>query len=97
MSQTTPPTHYVPPVFREKYASAKRLVHLIPDQLARSVPDYPLFSYAKTAKPKDGFHDVSAKDFADAINRASWYLAKLLGPPKNFDTIAYMGSSKSSW
>lgn len=94
MSEAPPPRHDVPAIFRPEFASASRLVHLIPDELAKAVPDHPLFSYPKTAKPQDGFIDVSSRCFANAINRTSWYLADLLGPPKNFDTVAYMGSSK---
>lgn len=64
------------------------------NELAKAVPDHPLFSYPKTAKPQDGFIDVSSRCFANAINRTSWYLENLLGPPQNFDTVAYMGPSE---
>lgn len=94
MSEAPPLRHDVPAVFRPEFASSNRLVHLIPDELAKAVPDHPLFSYPKTAKLQDGFIDVSSRCFANAINRTSWYLADLLGPPKNFDTVAYMGSSE---
>lgn len=94
MSEAPPPRHDIPAIFRPEFASANRLVHLIPDELAKAVPDHPLFSYPKTAKPQDGFIDVSSSCFANAINRTSWYLADLLGTPKNFDTVAYMGSSE---
>lgn len=69
----------VPDVFRSENAATGRLVHLIPDRLAAAVPNHPLFSYAKTSRPQDGFIDVSAKRFANAINRTSWLLLSLLG------------------
>lgn len=94
MSEATLPCHNVPTIFRSGLASASRLVHLIPDELAKAVPDHPLFSYPKTTKPQDGFIDVSSRCFANAINRTSWYLENLLGPTENFDTVAYMGPSE---
>lgn len=94
MSNLTPSQHYVPEVFHSLRAKTGRLVHLIPDEIAREAPDHPLFSYAKGAKPQDGFIDVSAKQFANAVNRTSWYLETFLGKPKGFETVAYMGPSK---
>lgn len=94
MSEAPPPRHDVPAVFQKSQASASRLVHLIPDHLAEAAPDHPLFSYPRTSNLQDGFRDISSRCFANAINRTSWYLRSLLGPPKHFDTVAYMGSSK---
>ncbi|KAI4175639.1 MAG: hypothetical protein LQ343_001510 [Gyalolechia ehrenbergii] len=93
MSQVAPPREDVPAVFQESHASGKRLVHLIPDELAKVVPDHPLFSYPRTTNLSDGFRDISSSCFANAINRTAWYLRSLLGEPKNFDTVAYMGSN----
>ncbi|KAK0614921.1 hypothetical protein B0T17DRAFT_540571 [Bombardia bombarda] len=87
------PRQDIPAVFQRSAASASRLVHLIPDQLAKEVPDHLLFTYAKTAKPQDGFIDVTAKALANGVNRAAWYLRQLLGPPKNFESIGYMGAN----
>lgn len=94
MSEAPLLRHNVPIVFQPGLASASRFVHLIPDELAKAVPDHPLFSYPKTAKPQDGFIDASSRYFANAINRTSWYLENLLGPPKIFDTVAYIGPSE---
>ena len=94
MSEATPPLHDIPKIFQSSSAKPNRLIHLLPEELAKHVPDHALFSYPLTANLQDGFVDVSSRDFANAINRASWYLKSLLGLPKNFDTIAYMGPSK---
>ena len=94
MSQPAPFREDIHPIFQTASARPDRLVHLIPDELAQAVPEHPLFAYPKTTKPQDGFVDVSCKSFADAINRVSWYLRYLLGPPKDFETIAYMGPSE---
>ncbi|KAF7586175.1 hypothetical protein BBP40_009331, partial [Aspergillus hancockii] len=91
MSQAAPPREDIHPIFQTANARPDRLVHLIPDELAKAVPDHPLFSYPNTAKPQDGFVDISCKSFANAVNRVSWYLRYLLGRPKNFETIGYMG------
>ena len=93
MSEAPPPREDLHEIFQPSSASANRLIHMIPDQLAKAVPDHALFSFPKNAKVQDGFIDVSCKSFANAINRTSWYLESQLGKPKNFDTIGYMGSS----
>ena len=95
MSQSSGPQHKIPPVFRLENAVPDRLVHLIPDELARKVPEHPLFAFPKTENPQDGLVEVSAKSFANAINRTSWYLESLLGKgPKGFPSVGYMGSSE---
>ena len=96
MSEASPPRDNVPRIFQSSSASASRLVHLIPDELAGVVPDHPVFSYPKTTKPQDGFVDVSSNSFANGVNRTSWYLASLLGLPKNFETVCYIGPSELS-
>ncbi|KAF2836219.1 putative NRPS-like enzyme [Patellaria atrata CBS 101060] len=91
MSEAPAPRGDIPKVFQASSASANRLIHLIPDKLAKAVPDHVLFSYPKTAKPEDGFKDVSSKCFANAINRVCWYLTSVFGVPKNFNSVGYMG------
>ncbi|KAI8631702.1 acetyl-CoA synthetase-like protein [Xylariaceae sp. FL1651] len=93
MSQSRGPREDIHPVFQSSHASLRRLIHLIPDELAEAVPEHPLFSLAKTEHPRDGFTDVSASCFANAINRAAWWLSESLGQPSNFDTVAYIGSN----
>ena len=96
MSEASPIPHDVAGIFQASRASQSRLVHLIPDQLAEEVPDHVLFAFAKTPKPEDGFVDVTARQFAAAVNRASWFLRDLLGPARDFQTVGYMGPSKLS-
>lgn len=95
MSESSGPQHEIPPVFQLENAVPNRLVHLIPDELAKKVPEHSLFAFPKTNKPQDGLVEVSAKCFANAINRTSWYLESLLGKgPKDFPSVGYMGSSE---
>ncbi|KAI9700612.1 MAG: hypothetical protein M1836_001979 [Candelina mexicana] len=94
MSESSGPQHEIPPVFRLENAVPDRLVHLIPDELARKVPEHPLFAFPETDTPQDGLVEVSAKCFANAINRTSWYLESLLGKaPQGFPSVGYMGSN----
>ena len=83
----------IPPPFKQSERSGRRLVHLIPDELAQSVPDHVLFSYPKPSEPKDEFVDISARCFSRAINQIAWWMKESLGPPQDFDTVAYVGPS----
>ena len=65
------------------------------DEEAINNPDRIVFSLAKTTKAADGFISVSNKRFANAVNRAAWWLEKLLGKGKNFETVGYIGPGKS--
>ena len=94
MSEAPIPRGDVPTIFQPSHASPKRLIHLIPDELAVAVPDHPLFSYPRTTNLQDGFRDVSSRSFANAINNTAWYLRSTLGEPKSFETVAYMGLSE---
>ena len=80
-------------VFEPSSTSGRRLVHLIPDELAQRVPKYTLFSFAKSSKPEHGFVDVSSATLANAINEAAWWLDSTLGRSEDFESIAYMGPS----
>ncbi|PQE06723.1 L-aminoadipate-semialdehyde dehydrogenase protein [Rutstroemia sp. NJR-2017a BBW] len=95
MSQASTLRSDVPAAFAAANANPSRLVHLIPDELARTVPDHSLFAYPKTDMPADGFVEVSAKCFANGINRVAWYLESVLGkaPEGTFPAVGYIGHS----
>jgi len=94
MSQASILNQGIPSIFAASNAVPNRLVHLIPDELARVVPDHSLFAHPKTDNPQDGFVEVSSKCFANAINRTAWYLESTLGKdPVGFPAIAYIGAS----
>ena len=97
MSQNIGPTHDIQSAFGFDAAVPNRLVHLIPDELARRVPDHSMFAYPKTTKVEDGFEEVTATKFANAINRTSWWLESTLGKdPEGFPAVGYMGASKTA-
>ncbi|KAI0004732.1 putative NRPS-like enzyme [Xylariaceae sp. FL0662B] len=94
MSQFAVTRKDIPEVFQTTAAVPDRLVHLIPDELAKKVPAHPLFTFPRSNKLQDGFLNVSAKSFANAINRTSWFLESILDKPcERFPTVGYMGSS----
>ncbi|KAI0466489.1 putative NRPS-like enzyme [Xylaria cf. heliscus] len=80
-------------VFRASSMVPDRLVHLIPDELAAKVPNHILFAYPQDENPQHGFIEISAQRFANAVNRVSWFLDSLLGKPRDFDSICYIGSN----
>jgi acyl-CoA synthetase (AMP-forming)/AMP-acid ligase II/aryl carrier-like protein len=96
MSQGAAPRKDILPQFLQNAAVSDRLVHLIPDELASQTPEHVLFSFPKSGNFEDGFVDVTAKNFANAINRTSWYLESTLGkaPEGEFPALAYVGTSK---
>ncbi|KAI0197610.1 hypothetical protein F4808DRAFT_294517 [Astrocystis sublimbata] len=62
------------------------------DNLARSSPSRILYSFAKTKNAAEGFRDVSAAEFARAVDRGSWFIDQTLGGPgKDFPTLIYIG------
>lgn len=72
----------------------QRLCVHVADELARKTPDR---IYATvTNSPSDiehGFRDISIKQFANAVNYASWQIQTLFGRSDKFDVIAYIGVS----
>ncbi|KAI5860467.1 putative NRPS-like enzyme [Durotheca rogersii] len=92
MSQARPRSD-IQKVFQASSMIPNRLIHLIPDDLAAEVPNHILFSYPRTKDLQDGFVDITAKCFANAINRGCWYLESLLGKAQSFETIGYMGTN----
>ncbi|KAI1293197.1 hypothetical protein F5Y03DRAFT_374470 [Xylaria venustula] len=61
------------------------------DDLARSDPSRVLYSFAKTKHPADGFTDVCAAEFAQAVDRCSWFIDQQLGLGIDFPSLVYLG------
>ncbi|KAI9736294.1 MAG: putative NRPS-like protein biosynthetic cluster [Cirrosporium novae-zelandiae] len=71
-----------------------RLLPNIVDDLARDTPSKLYALIPKSANISDGFHEVSYREFADAINSVSWWLEETLGKPKGKwgeQTVGYLG------
>ncbi len=70
----------------------QRLLPTLIDEIAYSDPDRIFAAIPKTAKPEDGFDDITFYRFAKAIDRCAWWLENKLGKGKTHETIAYIGS-----
>ncbi|TGO61871.1 hypothetical protein BCON_0024g00750 [Botryotinia convoluta] len=78
-------------VQRQTPAYGQRLLPTLVDEKAVSDPNRIIYSYAKTTKAVDGFVEVSQKRLANAVNRAAWWIEKLLGKGENFPSVGYVG------
>lgn len=83
MSSTTKSVNY-----------GRRLLPTTLDELAINDPDRELYSIPLGATPKDGFQAITSSVYANAINRASWFMEKTWGKSTTFETIAYLGPSQ---
>lgn len=78
-----PPTDLPPP----------RLLPQIVDDLARDEPSRIFTAIPRTNDISDGLRDVTALEFATAVNRAAWFLEKVLGRSNSVETLTYIGPS----
>ena len=69
----------------------RRLFPVMIDNIAESDPDKAWASIPVSSTLSDGYRDVSFKSFANAINRAAWFLESSFGRSANFTTVAYIG------
>ena len=69
----------------------RRLLPTVLDELALTDPNRILYSYTKTNNPADGFHDLTTKTFARAVDRCAWFIHNHLGRGENFPTVTYIG------
>jgi hypothetical protein len=72
----------------------RRLVVSIVDDWARDEPDRILYSLPLTRNVAEGFRDITALEFANAVNRTAWWLESQLGKGSSFPTVGYMGPCK---
>ncbi|KAM3085599.1 hypothetical protein ACMFMG_002669 [Clarireedia jacksonii] len=75
-------------------AYGQRLLPSLVDEEAGNNPDRVVYSYVKTTKAADGLVSVSNKRFANAVNRAAWWIESLIGNSTTFETVGYIGPGK---
>lgn len=75
----------------DKVSFGRRLALIVVADIAREQPHKLYGSIARTSNPQDGFDDITYLRFANAINRASWWLERTFGRSTTFETIAYSG------
>lgn len=71
----------------------KRLPAKYVDYLAMSDPSRLFALTPRSEDVNDGFCKVTVRDIARAVNSMSWWIEKHLGPPREEETIAYMGNN----
>ena len=69
----------------------RRLVPRILDELARDEPDHVLYCIPKNDQLDDGFRDITARVFANAVNRTARWLEGEIGRSDVAKTVAYAG------
>lgn len=71
----------------------RRLLPVLVDEISRDDPERVFVSIARSSMPEDGFKDITYRSFANAINKAAWWLEENLGRSQNFEVLAYAGPS----
>lgn len=71
----------------------KRLLAEYVDYLAMSDPSRRFALIPRSDDVNDGFREVTVHDIARAANSMSRWIEKHLGPPREEETIAYMGNN----
>jgi hypothetical protein len=66
------------------------------DDLAKQEPNRILYLIPRGAVVTDGFLTITTAIFANAVNRASWFLEKELGKSSTVETLGYIGPSESA-
>ena len=70
----------------------RQLLNNIVDRAARATPD---LVYAELPRSpvdlRQGFRQVTYRDFANAINGVAWWLRNSLGLSTTFETLTYIG------
>lgn len=73
----------------------RRLVPVIVDGMARNDPERAVYSIPLSQDLSDGFRDISARVFANAVNRTAWWLEAKLGKGSSFQSVGYIGPRMS--
>lgn len=68
-----------------------RLLPQVLDDLAVSDPERVYASLPISPDISQGFHDVTMREIANAVNNAAWWLEDRIGRTEIFETLAYMG------
>ncbi|KAF5989805.1 nonribosomal peptide synthetase MxcG [Fusarium bulbicola] len=69
----------------------RRLIPRVLDDMSRDEPDRVIYSIAKSADISKGFTEITAREFANAVNKTAWWLEGLVGKSESFQTIGYIG------
>lgn len=73
----------------------RRLLINLVDELALSEPERIVYSIAASQDIAQGFRHVTARNFANAVNRTAWWLKSELGQGISFPSIGFIGPCRS--
>ena len=78
---------------RRQVETGRRLLPMAIDQFAAEEPNKVWASIPRSDELADGFRDITYREFADAIDRAAWWLETVVGKGGHrlFETFAYTG------
>jgi acyl-CoA synthetase (AMP-forming)/AMP-acid ligase II len=71
--------------------AAHRLIPNVVDELARDDPDRIVYELADADDVTKPFEKITARRYANAINRAAKWLQDILGKQDNTPTVGYLG------
>lgn len=69
----------------------RRLIPQILDRLASTEPDRIIYSVATFSDDTHSFRHISARIFANAVNKTAWWLHDQIGRPMLLETVGYIG------
>ena len=72
----------------------KRLIPQILDNLASAEPNRIIYSVATFSDTSHEFRHISARTFADAVDKTAWWLHNQVGKPTLIQTVGYIGPRK---
>lgn len=74
----------------------KRLIPQILDNVAATDPDRIVYSIAKSADISQGLQHITAKQFAEAVDKTAWWLQSIVGKSTTLEALGYIGPRKFS-
>nr|POE68694.1 non-canonical non-ribosomal peptide synthetase fub8 [Quercus suber] len=72
----------------------KRLLPQLVDDLASQEPDRIVYSLARSSDISQGFRHVTAREFAQAVDKTAWWLHSRIDVSTAIQTVGYIGPRK---
>ena len=72
----------------------RRLIPQILDSLASTEPDRIIYSVADFSDDVHKFRRISARSFANAVDKTAWWLHGQVGQSTLLETVGYIGPRK---
>jgi malonyl CoA-acyl carrier protein transacylase len=72
----------------------KRIIPQILDHVASTDPDRIVYSVAKSADISQGLRDITAQQFARAVDKTAWWLQAKVGKSTKLEALGYIGPRK---